>query len=636
MSHAVLVLRSLTLASVVAQIAACAGRQAPAPAPAARPQAVIADPPSYARADRTAVSHLALDITIDFATRQIVGTAALTVERRVPGAELILDTDGLDIFAATECKTGRTLSFTLGKRHPVLGVPLTVALPAAVTCVAIRYRTTPDAKALLWVDPTGTTGKARPMLFTQSQPILGRTWVPLQDTPSVRFTYDATVKVPPDLLAVMSAENPQTRARDGVYQFHMRNPIPSYLMALAVGDLAFRAIGKRTGVYAEPGVVDAAAREFVEVDAMVATAEKLYGPYRWGRYDMLVLPTSFPFGGMENPRLTFLTPTVITGDRAMVSVIAHELAHSWAGNLVTNATWNDTWLNEGITTYVERRIMEQLRGREFSDLLWHLGRKDLDASLAELGATSPATRLALTLDAATDPDSASGNIAYEKGALFMRTLEDRVGRARFDAYLKERFDRLAFRSTDSGTFIAETVARLDGPATSPSAGGLKAFLEEWVVRPGVPASAAPDSSALAARIQDAARAFAATGAAFDASAWKTVEWVTFVRSLPEQTPIERLRTLDEKYHLTDSPNPSVLMYWLPVLIARDERAALPAIDRFLATVGRRWMVREVYSALVKKGGFWLEHGRELFATVAPSYHPLTRGSIAELLAGKKS
>jgi leukotriene-A4 hydrolase len=620
------------LAVAASALAGCAAHQEAASG--SRSQPVIADPHSYARADRTAVSHLALDIAVDFKARQIAGTAALTVERRVPGAELILDTDGLEIAGATECGSSRTLAFTLGPRHPILGVPLTVTLPPEVRCVAIRYRAPTDAKALLWVDPSGTVGKTHPMLFTQSEPILGRTWVPLQDTPSVRFTYEAKVTVPPDLLAVMSAENPQTRAPDGVYHFRMRHPIPSYLMALAVGDFAFRAIGPRTGVYAEPGVAEAAAQEFAEVDAMVATAEKLYGPYRWGRYDMLVLPTSFPFGGMENPLLTFLTPTLITGDRAMVSVIAHELAHSWAGNLVTNATWNDTWLNEGITTYVERRIMEELRGRDFADLLWHLGRKDLDAAVAELGATAPGTRLAQTLDAASDPDAASSTIAYEKGSLFMRTLELRIGRARFDTYLKERFDRLAFQSTDSRSFVADLVARLGGPATGASE--LAALAESWVYRPGVPATATPDESALATTIRAAAAAFAATGAAFDSASWKTVEWVTFIRSLPETTTIDRLRALDQQYHLKSSSNPQLLMYWLPILIARDERAAIPAIDRFLAGVGRRWMVREVYTALVKKGGFWLEHGRALFATVAPSYHPVTRGSIAELLAGKKT
>jgi aminopeptidase N len=612
---------------------AIAGPMAPAPAPVepkpAAPRS-ITDPHSRARADRTAVTHLALELTVDFATKRLAGTASLTVARKVPGAELILDTDGLEIAGATACGTDRALDFTLGERHPILGVPLTIALPAEVTCVAIKYRTSPDARALLWVEPSGTAGKALPMVFTQSEAILGRTWVPLQDTPSVRFTYDATVHVPPKMMALMSADNPQRRAADGVYRFRMEHPIPSYLMALAAGDFAYRAISPRTGVYAEPSVVAAAAHEFVEVDAMVNTAEQLYGPYRWGRYDMLVLPSSFPFGGMENPLLTFLTPTVITGDRAMVSLIAHELAHSWAGNLVTNATWNDVWLNEGITTYVERRIMEALRGRDFADLLWHLGRKDLDATLAEVGPTAPGTRLAQTLDGATDADAGSGTTAYEKGALFMRALELRIGRDRFDAFLKDRFDRLAFQSTDSRAFVDDTVAHLGGAQPDE----LRKLLEAWVFAPGVPADAPPDASTLATQIAAASRAFAETGAAFDPSSWKTLEWTSFLRSLPDDVRLDRLRALDRKYHLTGSPNAEISMYWLPMLIARDDRAAVPAIDRYLRGVGRLRMVGEVYAALAHKGGFWLDHGRAVFSTAAPRYHPVTRGAIAGLLAGK--
>ncbi|HEX4422106.1 MAG TPA: M1 family metallopeptidase [Kofleriaceae bacterium] len=629
------VVGGLIIAAAGCAAAGCAAAGCATPAPAAPTAAAappIADPHSSARADRTVVTHLALDLAVDFATRRLTGTAAFTVARKVAGAELILDTDGLDIAAVTACGGARRLEFTLGARHPVLGVPLTIALPADVTCVAVQYRSSPDAKALLWVEPSGTAGGVQPMMFTQSEAILGRSWVPLQDTPSVRFTYDATVRVPPQLMALMSAENPQQRTADGVYHFHMGHPIPSYLMALAVGDFAFRAIGPRTGVYAEPSVVEAARHEFVEVDAMMATAEQLYGPYRWGRYDMIVLPPSFPFGGMENPMLTFLTPTLITGDRAMVSVIAHELAHSWAGNLVTNATWNDVWLNEGITTYVERRIMEQLRGREFADLLWHLGRQDLTAALAEAGPSSPLTRLHLTFDAGADPDSGSGNIAYEKGSLLLRTLEARIGRARFDAYLEDRFDRFAFQSTDSQAFVDDAVAHLGGAA---GAGELHALLDSWIFAPGLPASAVPDHSELATRVADASRAFAATGAAFDPAAWKTLEWVSFVRSLPADVAIDRLRALDRQYHLTETPNPEIAMYWFPVLIAHDERAAVPAIDRFLGHVGRLRMVREVYAAQAKQGGFWLDHARTVFAEVAARYHPVTRETITALLAGKQ-
>ncbi|HET9622825.1 MAG TPA: M1 family metallopeptidase [Kofleriaceae bacterium] len=606
--------------------------------PAAPTQAdpgAVSDPHSRAQPTRTVVTHLGLDLKVDFATKVLTGTAELTVARKVPGAELVLDTDGLTIGATTVCGSGQKLTATLGARHPNLGAPLTIALPPDVTCVAIQYTTSPDAKALLWVEPAGTAGGAQPMMFTQSESILGRSWVPLQDSPGVRFTYDATVHVDPKFLAVMSsADNPRARSADGVYHFHQPHPIPSYLMALAVGDLAFRPIGERTGVYSEPGVVDAAAKEFAEVDAMMATAEKLYGPYRWGRYDMLVLPPSFPFGGMENPMLTFLTPTLITGDRALVSVIAHELAHSWAGNLVTNATWNDVWLNEGITTYVERRIMEALRGAAFADLLWHLGRQDLNEAVAQAGPGSPTTRLALTLGADDDSDGTPAAIAYEKGSLFMRTLEHRIGREVFDAFLKDRFDRFAFQSIGSRTFVDDTVTHLGNDAADRAA--LRAMLEAWVFQPGVPADATPDHSELADRVAAAARNFAATGAAFDAADWKTLEWVSFVRALPPSVTLDRLRAVDAQHHLTDTPNAEIAMYWLATLVAHDDRDAAPAVDRFLLRVGRLRMVREVYGAIAKRGGFWLDHGREVYKRAAPHYHPVTRAAIGALLAGGKA
>jgi leukotriene-A4 hydrolase len=334
-------------------------------------------------------------------------------------------------------------------------------------------------------------------------------------------------------------------------------------------------------------------------------------------------------GGMENPRLTFLTPTIITGDRTMVSLIAHELAHSWSGNLVTNATWNALWLNEGVTTYVERRIMEQLRGREIGELLWHLGQQDLDAEIARFGATSPRTALAQHVDSTGNPDQTSNEIAYEKGALFLRTLEQRVGRDRFDQFLRARFDRLAFRSADTAGFIADATAAL--AAHDPTIG---AWLARWIHEPGLPDDAVPATSARADAIAAAARDFAATGAAVPSSSWKTLEWVAFFRSLPPKVAVPYLRALDRTHQLTASPNGLILSYWLPILIKHDERAAIPAIDRFLGSVGRRLLVRPVYRAMAGQEGFWRDHARTLFAKVGARYHPLTRASIAEDVADK--
>lgn len=624
-SSAVALVASLV---VLAGVSACGReptRALPSPIAAAAPSTRVPDDPhSAAQPNRTAVTHLALELTVDFDRQRLRGTAAYTLDRKVAGADLILDTESLEIIATRACgRGGPALAHALGPADPLLGAALTITVPAAVGCVEVEYQTTPGSRALLWVAPPGTRGGVHPMLFTQSQPINGRSWLPSQDSPGVRFTYDAVVHVPPDLIALMSAENPQARTADGTYRFRMAQPIPSYLVALAVGDFAFRPIGVHTGVYAEPTLVDAAAAEFVEVDAMMTTAEELYGPYRWGRYDLLVLPPSFPMGGMENPRLTFLTPTVITGDRTMVSLIAHELAHSWSGNLVTNATWSSVWLNEGVTTYVERRIMERLRGAAVADLLWHAGRIDLDAEIARFADDRLRTQLDQKLGPRDDPRGAMTEIAYEKGALLLRTLEQRLGRARFDEFLRARFDRLAFRSSDTTAFIADVRTAFRGE--------LEPMLATWLEGLDVPADAAPATSALATSIADAARAFASAGTPVDARGWKTLEWVTFLRSLPADLTTARLRELDRAHQLTASPNPLVGSNWLPILIAHDERAAAPIIDRFVTTIGRRLLVRPVYAAMARGGPFWLARARAVFAAASAGYHPLTRAAIAELL-----
>ena len=584
------------------------------------------DPHSLSRPDQIVVEHLTLELGVDFTTKVLSGTATLTLAKRDPAAtEVVLDTDGLTIHTVTDCATKQPVPFALAPAVPRLGRALTVS-PAS-DCIAIAYRTSPDAKALLWVEAAGTAGKVQPMLFTQSQAILARTWIPLQDSPGVRFTYDAKIRVPAGVRPVMSAENP-TAADGGVWQFRMQQRIPSYLMALAVGDLTFKPIGKRTGIYAEPSVAAAAASEFAEVEAMMEVGEKLYGPYRWGRYDILVLPSSFPFGGMENPRLTFLTPTVITGDRALVSLIAHELAHSWSGNLVTNSTWNDLWLNEGFTTYVERRIMEELRGKDISDMSWAMGRKDLEGVLAEAGRTNRDTRLALDFGPERDPDDAPSDVAYEKGALLLRAMELAFGRSTFDAFLKTRFDRLAFQSTDSRTFEADAA-----PLFAAQDPGWK--LADWLYGPGLPTTAPLSPSTRVSALAAQAVAYAKAGPLPDVSTWKTMDWMAFLDAIPEEIPRDRLLALDAKHQLTRSTNRLIQMRWFPLVIRADVREAAPSIEEFLMHVGRRWLVRAVYEALLGKNEFWRDLAATTFEKAKAGYHPVTRDSIAELLAPRK-
>ncbi|MBL7983803.1 MAG: aminopeptidase, partial [Flavobacteriales bacterium] len=410
------------------------------------------DKHSYADPTQAVITHLDLDIRVDMATRTISGKAMYDLERK-KGKTVVFDTDGLTIDSVT-LTDGTPVPFNLGD-STFLGRALTVELPDSADRISIAYRCGQGARALQWLSPEQTADKRNPFLFTQGQAILTRTWIPVQDSPGIRFTYAAKVTVPSHLMALMSAENPQERSPDGVYRFRMDKPIPAYLVALAVGDLEFKPIDARTGIYAEPSVIEKAAWEFADMGKMVTAAESLYGPYRWGRYDVIVLPPSFPFGGMENPMLTFATPTIIAGDRSLTALIAHELAHSWSGNLVTNATWDDFWLNEGFTVYFEHRISEMLYGKDYNDMTSLLGHQDMLATIQELeGGRHPEdTRLKLDL-VGRDPDDGMTDVAYEKGCGLLRVLENKVGREKFDAFLRGYFDRFAFQSMTTEAFIA--------------------------------------------------------------------------------------------------------------------------------------------------------------------------------------
>src|SRR5687767_6646907 len=432
------------------------------------PAALPRDVHSYAAPEKARVTHVSLDLTPNFATKRLTGTARLAIQRVANADSIMLDVRDLTIRRITT-PTGDSLGYRVGATKEFMGAPLAIALPASGDTIVIEYQTSPDAAAVQWLAPAQTAGKKLPFLFTQGQAILTRTWIPTQDSPGIRQTYDATAHVPAGMRAVMSADHAGTDGEKdaqgrSVYRFTMDKPIPPYLIALAVGDIAFRPIGDKTGVYAEPSVVDRAASEFVEVDQMIAAAEKLYGPYRWGRYDILVLPPSFPFGGMENPTLTFATPTILAGDRSLVSLIAHELAHSWSGNLVTNATWDDFWLNEGFTTYLETRIMEEVRGKPYADMLRQLGRQGMQGAVTDAGGPqAPDTRLHLEL-AGRDPDEGMTDIAYEKGAAFLQTVESVVGRPRLDAWLRSYFDRFAFQPMSAERMLAFMREKLLTPA----------------------------------------------------------------------------------------------------------------------------------------------------------------------------
>jgi len=604
--------------------------------PNSSPIALPTDPHSFAGRSPARVQHLALVLAVDFDAHTLSGSATWQLAEPGAATEVVFDTRDLTI-ESVETLDGNgaaaPVSFALGgAADPVLGQALRIALTPAAAAVRIHYRTAPAAAALQWLAPEQTAG-TQPFLFTQSQAILARTWLPCQDSPGIRFTYEATVRVPAHLLALMSAENPQQLSASGEYQFRMAQPIPAYLMALAVGDLAFAPLSQRTGIYAEPATLPAATHEFADLEKMVVAAEELYGPYRWERYDLLVLPPSFPFGGMENPRLTFVTPTILAGDRSLTSLVAHELAHSWSGNLVTNATWNDFWLNEGFTVYFERRIMEHLYGAEYADMLQVLGRAALHHTIEEIGVASPDTHLHLAL-AGRDPDEGLTEIAYEKGCALLLTLESLVGRPRLDAFIKEYFARFSFQAMDTATFLHYLRAELLDQES-----GLEARLNlaAWVDGPGLPANA-PAVSSRRFDAVDQALAQLQSGSAPAAllpgtAAWSSHEWVHFLHRLPPALTAGQLAALDAAFHFTASGNAEILAAWFPHTLRAGYAAAGPALEKFLLHVGRRKFLVPLYRALLATPE-GRNRARAIYTRARLNYHAVATGTIDALLNEK--
>lgn len=611
-------MRYFVLAGMILIAAACNQRKSSQYTEAAQPEAK--DLHTLSNADSITLQHLHLDIAVDFQSRTISGLAAWTIDNKSRGPVLHLDTRDLVIDSVTV--DGKKVSHSLDAAVPILGSRLNIPVEADSRLVNVWYRTGKNAVALQWLEPSQTLGKQHPFLYTQSESIYARTWIPCADGPGIRFTYDARVTVPKGLMALMSAENTQQRSDSGIYHFKMEQPVPAYLMALAAGDIAFKAIDARTGVYAEPAMLEKAHNEFAEVGKMVTTAEGLYGPYRWGRYDVLVLPPGFPFGGMENPRLTFSTPTIIAGDRSLVSLIAHELAHSWSGNLVTNATWEDFWLNEGFTVYFERRIMEAMMGVDYADMLWELGYQDLEGTVSELGKDSRDTWLKLDLKG-RDADEGMTDIAYEKGAHFLRLIEESVGRAKIDTFLRHYFDSHAFQTMNTEQFLQYLNAKLlNGDTTKVNA-------NTWVYGPGIPKECPRVPQKLFSKVDEARAGFLEKGD-LPTAKWSSHEWLHFLRKMPRPLTIAQMTKLDSAFHFTQTGNSEIADLWFIMSVAADYTPAYPAMEQFLSQVGRRKFLTPLYSEMMKT-----PKGREMavriYGKYKQNYHPLAQESLGKLI-----
>lgn len=618
------------------------------------PSAERRDVHSYANPEQVRVKHVDLDLKVLFDRKILKGTAILTLDEKTQGnPPLKLDSRDLKISNVEVSENGSTFipaSFHYGQTSDILGTELVVSVPlryaeaksegtgtrwsgtemSNVKKVRLEYESSPNASGVQWLAPAQTAGKKQPYMFTQSQAIHARSWIPLQDSPAVRVTYSARITAPKELRAVMSAEqksDPLALAPSGVYEFNMPQAIPPYLIALAVGDIAFKPLSNRTGVYAEPSTLAKAAKELEDTEKMVATTEQLYGPYRWGRYDILVLPPSFPYGGMENPRLTFATPTILAGDKSLVSLIAHELAHSWSGNLVTNATWRDFWLNEGCTTYLERRIIEALYGREREEMEAVLGRQTLARLLKELEPRDQLLHIDLT---GRDPDDGSTEVPYEKGALLLRRLEETFGRARFDEFLKGYFDHFAFQSITTADFVAYLKKNLLDAEPQLAA---RIPLDEWINKPGLPATAPQPKSEAFAQIEAQANEWLQgkrPAAQLPVKDWSTQQWLHFLRFLPAQLSTAQLEELDRAFKLTQSGNAEIAHVWLLMAIRNNYTAADARLAEYLKSIGRQKLIRPLYEELVKTPA-GRERALQIYKEARSGYHPIAVTAVDKVV-----
>ncbi|WP_334179173.1 M1 family metallopeptidase [Pseudoxanthomonas sp.] len=631
-------MRSLALLLSCAAVLAAGCSKEPEPAPvAATPKPAIEalvdqDEHSYAEPRKVAIDDLALDIAVDFDAKTIGGTATYTLDWKDKAAtQLVLDTRDLTIAKVEGEANGAwaPLQYALAAKDPVLGSKLTIETPARNAKVRVTYTSSPDASGLQWLTPAMTEGKQLPFMFSQSQQIHARSWVPLQDTPQVRYTYTAHVTSRPDVMVLMSADNDPAAVRDGDYTFKMPQKIPSYLMAIAAGDLVFKPISARSGVWAEPAMVDKATKEFEDTEKMIAATEQLYGPYRWDRYDMLVLPPSFPYGGMENPRLSFITPTVIVGDKTLVSLIAHELAHSWSGNLVTFSSAKHGWLNEGFTSYVENRIVEALYGKETASMEYAIARNALKK---EIGTMPEATQsLAVKPGTQLDADDALSAVSYDKGAWFLQFLEERFGRQEFDAFLRGYFDHFAFQSITTEQFLDYAKKNLFDKHPNLVT---DAEIQAWVYGTGIPANAPQVQSRGFSNTDTARIAWQGSGQLPNAQltdTWVTQQWVHFLEGMGDKLTVEQLKQLDGAYHFTGTANGEIAMRWYPLTIRSGYVEARPEIAKFIERVGRRKLIMPIYEELVKTPE-GLALAKESFARAKPGYHPITTGSVEALLA----
>ncbi|XP_049687970.1 aminopeptidase B isoform X3 [Accipiter gentilis] len=527
------------------------------------------------------------------------------------------------------------------------GRALHVALPGPLSAgqlltLEIDYEAG-EGPGVCWLTPEQTAGKQKPYMYTQGQAVLNRSFFPGFDTPSVKCTYSATVQVPEGFTAVMSATSWE-KQDNNTFVFKMSQPIPSYLIALAVGDIVSAEVGPRSHVWAEPCLIEAAKKEYDGViEEFLAVGEKLFGPYVWGRYDILFMPPSFPFGGMENPCLTFVTPCLLAGDRSLVDVIIHEISHSWFGNLVTNATWGEFWLNEGFTMYAQRRISTEVYGSAYTCLEAATGRALLRQHMDNTGEDHPLNKLRVIIEPGVNPDDTYNETPYEKGYCFVSYLAHLVGnQSKFDTFLQAYVNRFKFQSItadDALGFFLEYFPKLKEKGVD-SIPGFE--FDRWLNTPGWPPFL-PDLSPgeqLMKPADELAELWVADGLnmeaieAVDITVWRTYQLVYFLDQVLQKSPlpegnVERLSKMYPK--ISKAQNAELRLRWCQIVLKNNLEAEYSKVKDFLHSQGKQKYTLPLYRAMWAGSESARALAMETFSATAPQLHINVQNYVKKIL-----
>ncbi|KAL7843451.1 hypothetical protein AOLI_G00249630 [Acnodon oligacanthus] len=598
------------------------------------------------------IDHFHLDLKVQFEKKCLSGTVTLRIQcLRDSQTELLFDIHPTlnlhDVSFSRNDQEWTTVEF-LTRDFTSYGTTLVVKFPFLWDSedkflLSVKYATF-DGPGISWLDPEQTAEKSLPFLYTSGFPLLNRSLFPGFHTPMTKSTYSAAVQVPDGFTAVMSSTKWEHRKTDNTFLFSMEQPIPAYLVALAVGDLVSAEVGPRSRVWTEPCLLEAAKKEYDGViEKFLSVGEKLFGPYVWGRYDVLFMPPSFPFGGMENPCLTFVTPCLLTGDRSLADVIIHEICHSWFGNLVTNANWGDFWLNEGFTMYAQRRVFKELYGEAYTCLEAATGRALLRQHMDNIGEDHPLNKLRVKIEPGVDPDDTYNETPYEKGFCFVSYLAHLTGgQSCFDAFLKAYVDKFKFRSViaeDTLEFYLEYFPDLKKKSVH-NIEGLE--FDSWLNVPGWPPYL-PDLSAGQALMEPADQLAELWGedsvdittiSKIDVEPWKTYQTVYFLDKILEKSPLPdgNLNILEEQYpYIVKSNNAELRLRWAQIVAKNQHKPGYQHVRSFLSWQGKQKYTIPVYRALWNGTEETKALATEIFSVTSHQLHVNVRNYVKKIM-----